>query len=78
MGENMNKTQQKQIGKIEIDLDKIIEENPELNVFVNVVKQDFNEEYCHLLKYLNNHRDIGIFINYYQDRVKDLYELGTI
>lgn len=71
----MNPRQQYQINQIQKDLDKIIEEHPELSIFVNIVKQDYEIEYTHLKKYLNTHKDIGIFIHYYQDRIKYLNEL---
>ena len=71
----MNKRQQGQIDKIKNDLDKIIEDHPELLVFVNVVKQDYDVEYTHLKKYVNKNREIENFIHYYLDRVKALYGL---
>ncbi len=71
----MNKRQQSQIDKIQKDLDNIIEDHPELSVFVNIVKQDSDGEYLHLRKYLNTNREIEHFIHYYLDRIKDLYGL---
>ncbi len=71
----MNQRQQGQIDKIKKDLDKIIENHPELSVFVNVVKQDYIVEYAHLKRYVNTNTEIEQFIHYYLDRVKSLYDL---
>ena len=71
----MNQRQQGQIDKIQKDLDKIVEDHPEMDVFVNIAKQDFKVEYAHLKKYVNTNREIEQFIHYYLDRIKDLYEL---
>ncbi len=44
----MDKNQLEQIENIETKLNDLVENHPELSVFVNLVIRDFKEEYFHI------------------------------
>ena len=72
----MNKRQQNQLTEIKKSIDDLIKNYPNIYLFVNIIKTEFDLEYPAIgRKPVVESYLIDKFIQNYQDKIKDLYGL---
>ncbi len=75
MDKNMNQKQKNQLTEIKKSIDDLLKNYPNMKVFVNIIRNEFNLEYRTVSKPLIKDYIINEFIDTYQGKVNDLYNL---
>ncbi len=70
----MNQRQKNQLNEIQKNIDDLIENYDKVRVFAKVIKFQYDLDYMMLKPFKVEHK-IDEFINTYQKKVSDLYEL---
>ncbi len=70
----MNKKQQNQIAQIKKSIDDLVNNYPNISVFVKIIKDEFVLGYREIENEVENYK-INDFIQDYQEKINDLYNL---
>ncbi len=71
----MNKKQQNQIAQIKKSIDDLVNNYPNISVFVKIIKDEFVLGYREIEKPETEDYKINDFIQDYQEKINDLYNL---
>ena len=71
----MNQRQQNQLTEIKKSIDDLINNYPDIYLFVNIIKTEFDLGYPAIGRKPADSYLIDKFIQNYQDKIKDLYGL---
>ena len=71
----MNQRQKNQLTEIQRNIEDLMNNYTDIKVFANIIKTNFNLEYIAISKPFVDNNVIEQFIQTYQKKINDLYEL---